>query len=191
MTVSMRVMSAGDGYKYLLRSVAAGDGDRSLSTPLTRYYAEEGTPPGRWLGSGLGGPWGARLEAVNAALSKWAVESPAVPWGADMSPDTVVLAMRAHARGDIDLVAPMSVNLHLIDSRLAEVEPVTYMARMTAERCTIEKAPVPSPADADVVATTADWKACVIGGTQIAELPEIRTSGSDAAIEALLRATRL
>lgn len=47
MTVSMRVMSAGDGYKYLLRSVAAADGDRSLSTPLTRYYAEEGTRWGR------------------------------------------------------------------------------------------------------------------------------------------------
>ncbi|MEE8735844.1 MULTISPECIES: MobF family relaxase [Bifidobacterium] len=49
----MRVMSAGDGYEYLLRTVAAGDGDRSLSTPLTRYYAEEGTPPGFWLGAGL------------------------------------------------------------------------------------------------------------------------------------------
>lgn len=49
----MRVMSAGDGYKYLLRTVAAGDGDRSLSTPLTRYYAGAGTPPGRWLGSGV------------------------------------------------------------------------------------------------------------------------------------------
>nr|WP_255719135.1 MobF family relaxase [Corynebacterium sp. ACRQL] len=48
-------MSAGDGYKYLLRTVAAGDGDRSLSTPLTRYYAEAGTPPGRWLGSGVTG----------------------------------------------------------------------------------------------------------------------------------------
>src|SRR5690606_33801435 len=54
MTVSMRVMSAGDGYKYLLRTVAAGDGDRSLSTSLTRYYAEEGSPPGFWLGSGVG-----------------------------------------------------------------------------------------------------------------------------------------
>ncbi len=53
MTVSMRVMSAGDGYKYLLRTVAAADGDRSLSTPLTRYYAEAGTPPGQWLGSGV------------------------------------------------------------------------------------------------------------------------------------------
>lgn len=53
MTVSMRVMSAGDGYKYLLRTAAAGDGDRSLSTPLTRYYSAEGTPPGRWMGDGL------------------------------------------------------------------------------------------------------------------------------------------
>lgn len=53
MTVSMRVMSAGDGYRYLLRSVAAGDGDRAMSTPLTRYYAESGTPPGRWVGSGV------------------------------------------------------------------------------------------------------------------------------------------
>ncbi|MGR0221548.1 MobF family relaxase [Agromyces sp. ZXT2-6] len=53
MTVSMRVMSAGDGFRYLLRTVAAGDGDRSLSTPLTRYYSAEGTPPGRWMGSGL------------------------------------------------------------------------------------------------------------------------------------------
>jgi conjugative relaxase-like TrwC/TraI family protein len=52
-TVSMRVMSAGAGYQYLLRSVAAGDGNRQLSTPLTRYYTEAGTPPGRWLGSGL------------------------------------------------------------------------------------------------------------------------------------------
>lgn len=46
-------MSAGDGYKYLLRTVAAGDGDRDLSTPLTRYYSADGTPPGRWMGSGI------------------------------------------------------------------------------------------------------------------------------------------
>jgi conjugative relaxase-like TrwC/TraI family protein len=53
MTVSMRKMSAGEGYKYLLRSVVSGDGNRSLSTPLTRYYAEAGTPPGVWMGTGV------------------------------------------------------------------------------------------------------------------------------------------
>ncbi|WP_415855392.1 MobF family relaxase [Sinomonas sp. G460-2] len=56
-------MSAGDGYRYLLRTVAAADGDRSLSTPLTRYYAEAGTPPGRWLGGGLPGLGAGELRA--------------------------------------------------------------------------------------------------------------------------------
>ncbi|HTU31488.1 MAG TPA: MobF family relaxase [Solirubrobacteraceae bacterium] len=51
----MRVMSAGDGYKYLLQSVAAGDGHRSLTQPLISYYAEKGTPPGYWLGTGIHG----------------------------------------------------------------------------------------------------------------------------------------
>ena len=50
----MRVMSAGDGYKYLLRTIAAADGERSLSTPLTRYYTEEGAP-GTWMGAALHG----------------------------------------------------------------------------------------------------------------------------------------
>ncbi|MDI3331826.1 MAG: MobF family relaxase [Micrococcus sp.] len=58
----MRVMSAGDGYKYLLRTVAVGDGDRSLSTPLTRYYAEEGSPPGFWLGAGVAALGGVIVE---------------------------------------------------------------------------------------------------------------------------------
>lgn len=55
MVMTIRVMSAGRGYEYLLKTVAAGDGDRDLGTPLTRYYTAEGTPPGRWLGSGLVG----------------------------------------------------------------------------------------------------------------------------------------
>jgi conjugative relaxase-like TrwC/TraI family protein len=51
-TVSMRVMSVGRGYDYLLKSVVRRDRDMD-GTGLTRYYTEEGTPPGRWLGSGL------------------------------------------------------------------------------------------------------------------------------------------
>ena len=53
MTVTIKSMHAGQGVDYLLRTVAVGDGDRSLRDPLTRYYAEEGTPPGYWLGSGV------------------------------------------------------------------------------------------------------------------------------------------
>jgi hypothetical protein len=43
------------------RTVVAADSDLSLSTPLTCYYAEEGTPPGRWLGTGFVGLGGGRL----------------------------------------------------------------------------------------------------------------------------------
>ncbi|WP_433018078.1 MobF family relaxase [Kribbella sp. CA-294648] len=46
-------LTAGEGYKYLLRHVASGDIDRHLSTPLTAYYADAGYPPGRWTGNGL------------------------------------------------------------------------------------------------------------------------------------------
>lgn len=53
MTVSLRKMSPGHGCDYLLKSVVAGDGNRALRTPMTRYYAEAGTPSGVWLGSGV------------------------------------------------------------------------------------------------------------------------------------------
>lgn len=135
-------------------------------------------------------PWGARLEAVNAALSMWGVESPSLPWDADMSPDTLVLAMRAHARGVPRLEGETVVNLHLVDSRVAEAEPVSYTARLTSERAVVEKSPTPPAADSDVFATTADWKACVIGGRAPADLPEIRVTGSDAGVQAILVATR-
>ena len=53
MTVSMRPIRGNRGYDYLLKSVVRGDRNMEDPNPITRYYAEEGTPPGRWLGSGL------------------------------------------------------------------------------------------------------------------------------------------
>jgi conjugative relaxase-like TrwC/TraI family protein len=55
MTMSIRRMSLGAGYRYLMSSVARADGSGHGETALTRYYAESGTPPGRFLGRGLGG----------------------------------------------------------------------------------------------------------------------------------------
>ncbi|QAY64841.1 conjugal transfer protein [Xylanimonas allomyrinae] len=49
----MRVMSAGDGYAYLLRTVVVGDGTADRLSALTRYYTDKGTPPGTWMGSGV------------------------------------------------------------------------------------------------------------------------------------------
>lgn len=52
--MSLRKISAGNGYEYLLRSVARNDEDQK-PTKLADYYAAKGTPPGRWIGSGLPG----------------------------------------------------------------------------------------------------------------------------------------
>jgi conjugative relaxase-like TrwC/TraI family protein len=46
-------MTAASGFRYLMESVAVGDGRADQSSPLTRYYAESGTPPGRFAGGGL------------------------------------------------------------------------------------------------------------------------------------------
>jgi conjugative relaxase-like TrwC/TraI family protein len=48
-------MTLGSGYRYLMESVAVGDGAPGKSSNLTRYYATSGTPPGVFMGAGLAG----------------------------------------------------------------------------------------------------------------------------------------
>lgn len=50
---SPKVLHAGDGYTYLTREVAHGDTYRERGATLEDYYTAQGTPPGRWMGSGL------------------------------------------------------------------------------------------------------------------------------------------
>ncbi|MFB7251185.1 MobF family relaxase [Microbacterium sp. NPDC056234] len=71
--MSMRVMSAGAGYKYLLRTTVAVDAQRSLLDSLTRYYAGKGTPPGFWLGSAVSGLADGEL-AVGSPVSEAQLE---------------------------------------------------------------------------------------------------------------------
>jgi hypothetical protein len=53
--MSMHKLTAGDGYRYLTRYVAAGDAGLSAGEALTAYYEASGNPPGRWYGTGLAG----------------------------------------------------------------------------------------------------------------------------------------
>lgn len=55
--MSLRAVHAGNGYQYLLRSVATNDAyDQASETgKLAAYYDAKGTPPGRWIGSGIKG----------------------------------------------------------------------------------------------------------------------------------------
>ncbi len=51
--ISIRPVSLGGGFRYLMNSVAAGDGNPEPSKGLAHYYASTGTPPGVFLGNGL------------------------------------------------------------------------------------------------------------------------------------------
>jgi len=51
----MRRLTAGSGYDYLTRQVAAMDSSEKGHVSLASYYSEKGEVPGRWVGSGMAG----------------------------------------------------------------------------------------------------------------------------------------
>ena len=53
--MSMHKLTAGSGYDYLTRQVAALDSTEKGHTGLAAYYAEKGERPGVWIGSGMAG----------------------------------------------------------------------------------------------------------------------------------------
>jgi hypothetical protein len=54
-TMSLHKLTAGAGYDYLTRQVAALDATEKGHTGLASYYTERGETPGVWIGSGLVG----------------------------------------------------------------------------------------------------------------------------------------
>ena len=54
-TMSIHKLTAGSGYDYLTRQVAALDSTEKGHTGLASYYTERGETPGVWVGSGLDG----------------------------------------------------------------------------------------------------------------------------------------
>ena len=53
--MSVHKLTAGSGYDYLTRQVAALDATEKGHTGLASYYTERGETPGVWIGSGLNG----------------------------------------------------------------------------------------------------------------------------------------
>lgn len=135
--------------------------------------------------------WGRELEAVNTALSLWAVRSPHLPLDADMSPDTLVLAMRAHARPLSHGSPSLRVALELTDSRIAGREPVEYLATLAAEGTSITKIAGSEGVNAAISATTEAWKAITIGGVPLEEREDVAIAGDVVAAHTLIEATRL
>ncbi|MFB7301362.1 MobF family relaxase, partial [Streptomyces rubiginosohelvolus] len=53
MTVDIKVIRAGQMYRYYLRQTVVGDGRRPARTPLRAAQEQAGVPAGRWMGRGL------------------------------------------------------------------------------------------------------------------------------------------
>ena len=53
MVMTLHKLTAGDGYLYLVRQVAAADTTERGRSTLADYYSAKGETPGRWLGRGL------------------------------------------------------------------------------------------------------------------------------------------
>ncbi|MEC5180240.1 hypothetical protein [Arthrobacter sp. CG_A4] len=112
--------------------------------------------------------WGRDLETVNTALSPWAVRSPWPPLDADMSPDTLVLEMRAHTRPLAQSARSRRVAPKLTDSRVAPTGSL----------------------DALVNSATSAWKTLIISGDPLENCKDIAFEGDGEAVLALLDVTR-
>src|SRR5215211_2596855 len=78
--MSIHKLSAGSGYDYLTRQVAALDGTEKGHVGLASYYTERGETPGAWIGSGLVG-----IDGLNAGDAVTAEQMRAL-FGAGMHP---------------------------------------------------------------------------------------------------------
>jgi hypothetical protein len=78
--MSIHKLSAGSGYDYLTRQVAAFDATEKGHSGLASYYTERGESPGRWIGSGMAG-----IDGVNVGDPVTAEQMKAL-FGAGMHP---------------------------------------------------------------------------------------------------------
>ena len=71
--MSLHKLTAGDGYMYLIRQVAAADDTARGRGALGDYYSSKGETPGRWMGSGLAALSEPRGLAAAAGDDPWTV----------------------------------------------------------------------------------------------------------------------
>ncbi|WP_233498799.1 MobF family relaxase [Blastococcus sp. TF02A-26] len=91
--MTLHKLTAGDGYTYLTRQVAAFDATERGHTGLGDYYSQRGESPGRWAGNGLAG-----FSGVSAGQPV-AEDQMKLLFGEGRHPDALRLEREALARG--------------------------------------------------------------------------------------------
>jgi DNA primase catalytic core len=90
--MGLKKLTAGDGYTYLTRQVAAHDATEKGHGSLGEYYDDKGESPGQWLGAGLTGLGMERGEPVTAEQMK-------ALFGLGEHPNAAALQVGVAARG--------------------------------------------------------------------------------------------
>jgi hypothetical protein len=117
--MSIHKLTAGSGYDYLTRRVAALDATAKSHVGLASYYMERGESPGVWVGAGLAGIDG--LEAGDAVTA----EQMRALFGAGMHP---LATQRLEQLRDADLTEAnvRAATLLGVPFRVFDMEPARF-----------------------------------------------------------------
>ncbi len=109
MTATLHKLTAGDGYLYLIRQVAAHDTTERGRNTLSDYYSAKGESPGRWVGKGLASLSDTGVRGVSQQVKDevWTVpegsevteEQMAALFGEGLHPNAVDIANHQVGRG--------------------------------------------------------------------------------------------
>jgi DNA primase catalytic core len=141
--MSLHKLTAGDGYEYLTRQVAAMDSTEKGHTGLASYYTQKGETPGVWVGSGMAGIEGLDAgDPVTAEQMRFLFGSGHHPLarqrGEALPPDATVV----QARDAIRLGQPFKVYAH--DMPEFRIEVAKRFAAYNAQVGAPHDAPVPA-----------------------------------------------
>ena len=143
--MSLHKLTAGSGYNYLTRQVAALDATEKGHVGLAAYYTERGESPGVWVGSGMDG-----IDGVDAGDPVTAQEMRAL-FGHGLHP--LADARAQHFDGS-------NITLHAIDDAMRLGTPFRVVDEATPFRVEVAKriaelnGLIGAPADAEVAASS-------------------------------------
>ena len=143
--MSLHKLTAGSGYNYLTRQVAALDATEKGHVGLAAYYTERGESPGVWVGSGMDG-----IDGVDAGDPVTAQEMRAL-FGHGLHP--LADARAQHFDGS-------NITLHAIDDAMRLGTPFRFVDEATPFRVEVAKriaelnGLIGAPADAEVAASS-------------------------------------
>ena len=130
MTATVHKLTAGDGYTYLIRQVAAVDGTDKGRASLSDYYSAKGESPGHWIGSGLKGlaePVGRDLSDP-AVAEIWTVEA-----GSEVTESQMKALFGEGYHPNADKIRPQAVVAEIETTLAAELDRVGPAEPQVAE----------------------------------------------------------